>query len=624
MYILSQIWNGWGYLKLQTALSKDIGKNKRRRFPVWAMIMIAAVLLSLGAFLTIRHLRTKRLAETVQQQRTAAVTKGSLSVSLSGSGSLTPAVREEISSAVSGDVLKVNCETGQKVNEGRMLIEIDRTDAKLNYQKLVNALERERLTFEDLEKKIDSLEITAPFSGWVTGVSVREGDTLKENTPVMTLTNKSELEITVPFRPSDIKSLKKGDSTTVNVQDLMQQIQGRVSYIGPDTYVTSDGIMARDVTVNVQNPGLLAEGMRAGISLENNAASLDMGTLEYIESTVVKSDAPGDVAKVNVLENCYVKESEPLVLLENSDLILSRDNASLSLKEMELQVEQAQKQLEDYNITSPINGTIVNMKRINKGDSIKAGTVLMEIVNTNIMEFDVAVDELDITKVETGQEVRVTVDAIEETLTAPLSGTVSNIAIESKSISGVTTYPVTITLDGTEKLLGGMNANAEILVQNKQNALLVPIEAVTVMGEFSYVWGKGERPEQENPVTQENAGSGIQRSRQGIQLTEEQKNNLRDALEESGGDRQALREKFKEMRQKQQVQLVQADSYYDGAYRKIVKTGAHNETHMEILSGLNEGDIVVLPPLASGESSSSSQEERQRSPFGIPGGGFRR
>ena len=89
--------------------------------------------------------------------------------------------------------------------------------------------------------------------------------------------------------------------------------------------------------------------------------------------------------------------------------------------------------------------------------------------------FEMSIDETDITKIEIGQKVEVTADAFDgETF----SGKVTNISLASSVSNGVSTYPVVVTMDSTDKLLPGMNVSAEIVIASAENALVVPTDAL--------------------------------------------------------------------------------------------------------------------------------------------------
>ena len=93
-------------------------------------------------------------------------------------------------------------------------------------------------------------------------------------------------------------------------------------------------------------------------------------------------------------------------------------------------------------------------------------------------------DELDVKTVQTGQQVVVTADAVSG---KTFSGAVTNISLQSASANGVTTYPVTVTLqDGMDELLPGMNVDGVIVLAGAKDVLSVPADAL-VRGNLVYV-----------------------------------------------------------------------------------------------------------------------------------------
>lgn len=67
------------------------------------------------------------------------------------------------------------------------------------------------------------------------------------------------------------------------------------------------------------------------------------------------------------------------------------------------------------------------------------------------------------------------------------------------------------------------------------------------------------------------------------------------------------------------------NSYYKGAVLRPVEVGINNDSYIEIVSGLNEGDIVVLPPLSTGSTSTQTTSQQGfniMGGFGGPGGGM--
>ena len=75
-------------------------------------------------------------------------------------------------------------------------------------------------------------------------------------------------------------------------------------------------------------------------------------------------------------------------------------------------MENTQKQLENYTITSPISGTVID-KEYKAGDTVESGKTLCTIYDLSYLEMTLNIDELDISTVEAGQTVQITAEAVE-------------------------------------------------------------------------------------------------------------------------------------------------------------------------------------------------------------------
>lgn len=97
----------------------------------------------------------------------------------------------------------------------------------------------------------------------------------------------------------------------------------------------------------------------------------------------------------------------------------------------------------------------------------------------------VNVDELDILSVSLDQEAEITFDAIED---QTFKGSVTKISNSASSSGGVTKYPVQITIPKDASMRIGMNASATITIENKENILLIPMNALQERGNKVFVY----------------------------------------------------------------------------------------------------------------------------------------
>ncbi len=112
---------------------------------------------------------------------------------------------------------------------------------------------------------------------------------------------------------------------------------------------------------------------------------------------------------------------------------------------------------------------------------------LFTISPDDTMTLDVSVDELDINSVEIGQEAVVTFDAIED---EEFTGEVTEIGNTASVNGGVAKYTVSISVPKDEDMKQGMNASATITIENRENVITIPVNALQEKGDKVFVYTK--------------------------------------------------------------------------------------------------------------------------------------
>jgi HlyD family secretion protein len=134
-------------------------------------------------------------------------------------------------------------------------------------------------------------------------------------------------------------------------------------------------------------------------------------------------------------------------------------------------------------IRAPITGTVLELL-VNEGDpvvpltSYQAGTALTNLADMTTLIFKGTVDEIDVGKLREGMPARIKIGALPD---ARVDGVVSKIAPKSKTAEGATLFDVEIELTpGTGVVLrAGYSANADIVVREKGDVLLIPERLVS-------------------------------------------------------------------------------------------------------------------------------------------------
>lgn len=112
-------------------------------------------------------------------------------------------------------------------------------------------------------------------------------------------------------------------------------------------------------------------------------------------------------------------------------------------------------------------------------------TTAFTISGDTSMLLSVSVDELDINSVEQGQTAQVTFDAIED---KTFEGTVTKVGNTASASGGVAKYTVEITIPKDEEMKAGMNASATITIEEKENIVTIPVNALQERGEEVFVY----------------------------------------------------------------------------------------------------------------------------------------
>lgn len=441
-------------------------RGKRKKWLILLAVILAAVLLLL-------LLLPKKDASAARQSlyTTEAVSRRDIVKTISGSGSLKPANSYTVVTLVEGDVLKADFEEGDMVKKDTVLYEIDSSDASTNIEKAQIALNQARRNYENTaEKKV----IKAPVSGSVYELNVSVGDEVTPGQPIVTVRDSSVMTLKVPFPAGEAAAFAVGQAAVVTLDSTFETLPATVKEISGTAQVGAGNRMTRNVTVEVKNPGGLTEKQAASAEVGGVSCTAG-GTFRYKAQGSVSAAVAGTVLSVSAPEGTAVKKDDTILTLGGSDLDDMIQGAADSLRNAELSMESVQELLENYSITSPIEGTIVD-KQYKTGDTVESGKVLCTIYDLSYLEMTLNIDELDISELKVGQNVRITADAVEG---KTYEGAVTKVSVAGSTVGGTTVYPVTIRLDKTEGLLPGMNVDAELVTAEKKGVLSIPAGAVS-------------------------------------------------------------------------------------------------------------------------------------------------
>ena len=404
--------------------------------------------------------------------------KRDVSNTLSGTGTLNPANTYNVKSLVAGKVLTSSFEEGDIVEEGTVLYTVDSSDATTKAEQASIALQQAQRSYD---KTADRQYVRAEVAGVVSALKVAKGDEVTSGQEVAVIRDSSKMVLRLEFPAADAVTFSVGQSAEVTLDGTFEMLTGTVTAVTGTDALSTGNLLTRTVTISVRNAGGLTTAQAATATV-NGVSSIGAAAFQYQAERTLTTLAAGTVTAIHAREGDSVNKDDIVLQISGDDLSESIQSASETLRGAELSMQSTQDTMNNYTITSPISGTIIE-KAAKVGDALSTGSDLCTIYDLSYLEMTINVDELQVSSLSVGQTVQVTADAVQD---RTYEGVVTRVSMKGDTSGGTTTYPVTVRIDETDGLRPGMNANAEIVVAQAKNALAVPNAAV-VRGSYVLV-----------------------------------------------------------------------------------------------------------------------------------------
>lgn len=346
-----------------------------------------------------------------------------------------------------------------------------------------------------------------------------------------------------------------GTIEAITTVDVGTQVSGIIKSVYVDF---NDNVKEGQVLAKIDETNLLEQ-------LKQSQAGLDqaLAQMNYQEATF------------NRIKALYGKQL--VAESEYDQALFNLENARASVVNSRSAVSRARVNLDYATITSPIDGVVLN-RAVEEGQTVAASfntPTLFTIVNDlTQMEVQTNVDEADIGMVREGQPVEFTVDAYPD---LKFSGSVSQVRLQPVTTNNVVTYVVILNAPNPEKkLMPGMTASAIIFTERKENALILPGKAVR----FNPPDDFQNKPSGQDGQVKEKANQ--------VQVPDSHPTMAGSITGTATDDSEAG--------------TVWLKDGNGGIKPAIIRLGIVNGSTVEVASGLNEGDEVVVSMNNGGES----------------------
>ena len=531
----------------------------------------------------------------------AAVQKGTIITSVSGSGQVSASNQVDIKPKASGDVVSVGIKAGQEVKAGTLIAQLDATDAQKTVRDAQAALQSAQLSLQKLQEPADQLSLLQAQNAIIQAQESKQNaqDNLTKSYDDG-FNNVSNAFLDLPSVMTGLNSILFSNDLSPNQWNIDYYADSVKQYDNTVLKYRNDAYNAYN-TANTAYQKNFADYKSA--SRFSDASTIENLINETYDTTKSIAEAIKDAnnliqfyqdklteksIKPNAISNTHLSSLSTYTAKTNSDVLnllsakntivndkqaitdadrsidestaslsklqqgtdpLDIQSSQLSLQQKQNALADAQATLANYYVRAPFDGVIASVA-VQKGDSASSGTAIATIITKQLVA-EISLNEVDAVKVKTDQKTTLTFDAIDG---LSITGQVASIDAIGTVSQGVVNYSAKIVFDTQdERVKPGMSVSAEIITDVGQDVLLVP-------------------------------NSAIKSNSNNEQYVEVLENNI------------------------PRVQTVE--------------TGLSNDTMTEIKSGLKEGDQVVTQTTTSATTKTTTNT-RSNGGFGIPdmGGG---
>ncbi len=519
-------------------------KNFFLKFKKWILAhkFWSAVIIVVVIFTGWKLVQAARSTDGNVRYVTAAVKKGAVISSINASGQVSSTNQVDIKAKVSGDVTYVAAQAGQKVAAGALLFQLDAKEAQKSVRDAEISLESAKLSLEKLMKPADSLSILEAENS----LTKAKADLVKAyddgfNTVANAFldlpgamtglydilyssdASSSSVQWNISYYADSARDQYNDDGkSTVYKEDADKKYQAAkaaydknfsdyknatryddavaIEVLITKTYdttkVMAEAVKSTTNLIQYYQDRLTSRGMDIVPKSYTHLASLGSYTGDTNSHLLSLLNIKNSIRDANF---SIPQKTQSLEKLREGSDSLDIRSSELSLKQRENALADAKEKLSDYFIRAPFAGTLAAMN-FKKSDSVSSGIAVATLITANKFA-EISLNEVDVAKIQIGQKATLTFDAIPD---LSIAGAVAEIDSLGTSSQGVVTYNVKISFDTQdERIKPAMSVSAEIITDMKEDVLIVPNSAVKSQNGQSYMEMFSE------PLPEAERGAGV-------------------------------------------------------------------------------------------------------------------
>lgn len=463
-------------------MESQLSRGKKSKRKLITSLVIIFLLLLIGSLAYYFFFMPEEVEEVTYQ--TGQVKQGDITLSIENSGVIKYTDNYNIISNVNGTVNQIYVEENSAIGTNATILRIDDRNLNLQLEQAYANLKISQLNLANLLQttvaNIDNVSVdqlttvVAPISG-IVDYKVEQGSNVNSSNSVMTIANSNELNFIVKIPVTYIDYTELGESIEIDVDNYLDNITGTVTKIdGTPRYNGTE--MAHDVWVTVTNPGIEA-GMKGQATYELDYEyyyGYAKGVFENVNEASVYSKISGTVDRIYVEDGQYVTKGTQLFKIDDTSLKNQIETQKQNIYNNQLKIDSLKLDLETTTVKSPKSG-IISELFVETNQTINANTKVATLISESLVA-SIEVDEMDISKVEVGQEATLLIPGYSEV--EEIIGVVSFIADTGNVKDGITTYEVQISFENNPKIKEGMTVDVAIILEKAANVLKVPTSSI--------------------------------------------------------------------------------------------------------------------------------------------------
>ncbi|MFC1931455.1 HlyD family secretion protein [Chloroflexota bacterium] len=395
------------------------------------------------------------------EETTAETVKGGINVTVTGDGNIEASSHERLTFGSGGKIDKIYVKEGDRVNKGDVLAKLDTSALELAEAQAQVALTQAQVDLTQAQVALTQAKLAQQTA---------------EHNLKNTLDTEEALELALYNGQIDVRSAEhyynetRDIYTWPDIETAKKDVENAEAFL---QYALDQNLP--EATITYAQARL--DAAEAVLDAKTNAYDTEEVAIANMQMEAAKraeAQAEKNLNKLSddlTIKGLEVESAKESVGHAQQNVNLAQQNVNLAQKSL----GQARKNLGDTTIVAPFDGTVAKIGA-EEGEFLSpaayTGTTIVEIIDLRHMELTARVNELDIVKVKTGQEVMISVDAMPETMLEGLVAFISPVAREPGTVlfedeDEEKEYEVKIdfNIPGNSPIRAGMSATAEIIVE---------------------------------------------------------------------------------------------------------------------------------------------------------------